>query len=296
MARQEQGAAGGPPGREPAITQAERGAWQRQAVALLEHLVMRNAGLPAINWLLTRAGNLHGRVGSRVPPGQARTVFTAWSVALGLDGHDELPGMDGASMLVHGCARWGSVEVSMSASVQPPGSGGEEPDVAGEPGVPSARTLFPAVEFLGKTLRCHQDTDAVTWLVRASGELSAQVCVPGSPQQTAALFRRWQQALLPFEPQPTAFHDGTRTGLRAEGPCSDNVRVTLEAIVVRTRSHHGTAGAEAPEPGPGGAPGPGSGTGRRERPGAVTEHRAARLLQPVPMHCGERPGPTPRPP
>ena len=297
MAHQERDAGGNAGPRGLGITQADRGMWQRQAAAMLEHLVRRHACLPALNWYLTWVGNLRGYAGNEVTPGEARTMFAAWSTALGLGDQRELPG-PGSLVRAHGRVRWGSVAVSVTASVRPADPGGPVSDVTADQGqaaVPMTRALIPAVEFLARTLRNHPGLDAVTWLVRPSGELQAWVRAEGSSPETGSLFRQWQQALLPAEPRPMAFHDGARTGLHAEGQCSQNVRVTLEATVARIRSHHQAAEPAQPAR-PSEPPKPDSAVGRAgEHLGAVARRRATRPLQHPPMRGSERHGPTPRP-
>jgi hypothetical protein len=295
MAHQERDAGGSPWGREPSVTPADRGMWQRQAAAMLEHLVHQHADLPAINWHLTWVGNLRGHVGTEAEPGEARKIYTAWATALGLDACKELPGAGGL-VRAHGREHWGSVSVSLTASVLPAGSGEAVPDAAVDhrrPGLPATRTVIPAVKFLARTLRLHQDIDAVTWLVCPSGELKAEVSVPGSPLQAGALFRRWREALYPGGHQATIFHDGARTGAHAGGLCPDNVRVTLEATIVRTPSHHETIKPANPVD-PGQLPGTGDVAGRlRQRLSAAAERCAARrpVLHP-PVGSSEQGGPT----
>jgi hypothetical protein len=297
MAYQEPGADGAPWRREPVVTRGDRGRWQRQAMALLEHLVHQHAALPAINWYLTWVGNLHGFAGSEVRPGAASTMFTAWSTALAFDRQRELPGTGGL-VRAHGRAHWGSVAVSVTASVRPSGVGGAVPDLAADQAgtvMPTTCNVIPAVDFLARTMRLHDHIDAVTWLVRPSGELSARVSVPGSPHGTTSLFRLWLAALDLDQPQVTAVHYGAGPELRAQGYSSENVRVTLEATVARTRSHHQAAGSAQPVQSEE-SPRPDSAIGRLEvRPGAVARRRATRPLQHPPMRGSERHGPAPRP-
>jgi hypothetical protein len=297
MALQEQDAGGIPPGRQPAITLADRGMWQRQAVAMLEYLVTRHAQLPAITWQLTWVGNLRGCIGDDVPPGEARKAFTAWSAALGLDDHRQLPGTGGL-VRAHGRARWGTVAVSVTASVRPTAPGEAAQHAGTEPGKPAVlltRDVIPAVEFLARTLSIRPDLGAVTWLVRPSGELSARACVPGSALQTGSLFRHWLEALDLPKPQARALHNGAAVGLHVQGYCSGNVHVTLEATLTRTRLGH-DASERAVAVRPGDVPTLDRGVSRpRERPRAAAERLAARPLRPAPTRASDRPAPTPRP-
>jgi hypothetical protein len=295
MPHQDQGAGGGRWAREPAITQADRGRWQLQAAAVLEHLAKRHVGLPAIYWHLTRAGDLRGHVGSEVPPGEARRIFTVWSTALALDDVTGLPGSRGGLARAHGQACWGSVPVSVTASVPPAGSGGAVLDVdRGSPPGPAMGWVKPAVGLLAGTLGLYRDIDAASWLVRPSGSLSARVAVPGSPREAACLFRRWREALGLGGYPVTAARSATGTGLRAEGHCT-GIPVTLEAMVTTTSPGRG-AGLARTAMMPDDAPGPGSRAVQPAGwPGAAGGRLPPRLPRQPPPHGSGRPGPAPRP-
>jgi hypothetical protein len=101
----------------PAISQADRASWQRQAAAELARILEGHPELPCITWTVGPAGSvLIGRVSGLVPALQVRQAFAAWRQALGLGECREQPGGGGTSRL-HAADRSGGVTVRLTATV-----------------------------------------------------------------------------------------------------------------------------------------------------------------------------------
>jgi hypothetical protein len=101
----------------PAIAQADRASWQRQAAAELDRILEGHPELPCITWTVGRASSvLIGQVSGLAPAPQTRQVFAAWRQALGLGECREQPGGGGTSRL-HAADRSGGVSVRLTATV-----------------------------------------------------------------------------------------------------------------------------------------------------------------------------------
>jgi hypothetical protein len=101
----------------PAIAQADRASWQRQAAAELARILEGHPELPCITWTIGPAGSvITGRVSSLAPSRQVRQIFGAWQRALGLGGCSEQRGAGGAAWL-RAADRGGAVTVRLTATV-----------------------------------------------------------------------------------------------------------------------------------------------------------------------------------
>lgn len=100
----------------PAISQADRASWQRQAAAELARILEGHPELPCIAWTVGPAGPvLTGRVSGLAPALQVRQAFAAWRQALGLGECREQPG--GGTSRLHAAGRSGGVTVRLTATV-----------------------------------------------------------------------------------------------------------------------------------------------------------------------------------
>jgi hypothetical protein len=98
------------------ITQGQRAAWQRHAVATLANILERNTELPLISWTVCSAGCA---VAGRVNPGGgerlARATFESWRQAIGLNEPTEVAG-NGAG-LRRATGHNGIVKVTITAAI-----------------------------------------------------------------------------------------------------------------------------------------------------------------------------------
>ena len=101
----------------PAIAQADRASWQRQAAAELARILEGHPELPCIAWTVGPASSvLIGQVSGLAPAPQVRQAFTAWRQALGLGECSEQPG-GGRTSWLHAADRSGGVTVRLTATV-----------------------------------------------------------------------------------------------------------------------------------------------------------------------------------
>jgi hypothetical protein len=101
----------------PAIAQADRASWQRQAAAELARILEGHPELPCITWTVGPASSVViGQVSGLAPAPQVRQVFAAWRQALGLGECREQAGGGGTSRL-HAADRSGGVTVRLTATV-----------------------------------------------------------------------------------------------------------------------------------------------------------------------------------
>lgn len=101
----------------PVITQADRAAWQRRAVAELARILAGNPELPCITWTVGPAGSvITGRVSALAPSRQVRQAFHAWQQALGLGECSEQRSAGGTAWL-RAADRSGEVTVRLTATV-----------------------------------------------------------------------------------------------------------------------------------------------------------------------------------
>jgi hypothetical protein len=101
----------------PAVSQADRASWQRQAAAELARILEGHPELPCITWTVGPASSvLIGRVNGLAPALQVRQAFAAWRQALGLGECREQPG-GGRTSRLHAADRSGGVTVRLTATV-----------------------------------------------------------------------------------------------------------------------------------------------------------------------------------
>ena len=100
----------------PAISQADRASWQRQAAAELARILEGHPELPCIIWTVGPASSVViGQVSGLAPAPQVRQVFAAWRQAQGLGECREQPG--GGTSRLHAAGRSGGVTVRLTATV-----------------------------------------------------------------------------------------------------------------------------------------------------------------------------------
>ena len=100
----------------PAVSQADRACWQRQAVAELARILECHPELPCITWTVGPASSvLIGRVSGLAPALQARQAFAAWRQALGRGERGEQSG--GGTSRLHAADRSGGVAIRLTATV-----------------------------------------------------------------------------------------------------------------------------------------------------------------------------------
>lgn len=98
------------------ITQSQRAAWQRHAVAELANILRRNAELPLVSWTVCSAGcGLVGRVNAGGARADARATFESWCQAVGLDELAEVA--SSGTILLRAAAHHGIVKVTITATV-----------------------------------------------------------------------------------------------------------------------------------------------------------------------------------
>ncbi len=99
------------------ITQADRAAWQRRAVAELAVILDTHRDLPLIAWTVSPAAStLAGHVNGLAPGAMVRGVFEAWRMALALTGHSEVISSSGTTYLRAAATR-NRVRVRITATV-----------------------------------------------------------------------------------------------------------------------------------------------------------------------------------
>jgi hypothetical protein len=103
------------------ITQGQRAAWQRHAVATLAHILQRNTELPLIAWTVCSAGSaVAGRVNAGGGETLTRATFEAWCRAVGLD--EQVTG--NGTRLWRATGHHGIVKVTITATIM--ANAGEE--------------------------------------------------------------------------------------------------------------------------------------------------------------------------
>lgn len=107
------------------VTQGQRAAWQRCAVAELANILEQNGELPRVAWTVSSAGcALFGRVNSGDTEAAARATFESWRRAVGLDERAEVA--SNGAVLLRATAHRGTVKVTIVATVTTDDDAGEE--------------------------------------------------------------------------------------------------------------------------------------------------------------------------